>query len=1208
MLNVKQRGHSPETESKLAALYDEFIKAQDAENAKKVVQLYKKWAEKQFVIAFCGHFSAGKSSMINELVGYHLLPSSPIPTSANLVSVRAGEEHATVHFKKGEPIRYLAPYDYEHIKAFAVDGDEIESIHLSVKTNQLPPGITVMDTPGIDSTDDAHRLATESALHLADIIFYVMDYNHVQSELNFQFTKELKQQGKKVYLIINQIDKHQDQELTFPQFKASVRQSFANWQVEPDDIFYTTLKKKDSAYNDLDKVKDLLAAYVEEKEQYMETHLLQGMKRLLDHHLHWVEQKQEEDMAVYASRLTDLLPEEREEMIDAVSALELETQKMDEEEHRMEKAFWSGTKNILQSANLMPYETRDKAKLFIESCQDDFKVGFLFSKKKTEQERQERLVRFQEDLQEKVTSQLNWHLQQCLQQFCKEHGIEDRAVLQEASDFTITIEEEELRALVKSGATVTGTYILTFADDTANDIKKRAERQLHGMLTRLLFAKRRLAETKVEALQQNLTRYSQYDAELKQLARLQKQGKETEKVLQAILNGHDLQVNEQTKEQLTILVNEQVIIKQGEELGTKAPEDEPAVNEPEAPVRAERHEGKNISRAVQDVRSTIKAVSSFESLQNIVASLEEKAEKLEHHQFTVALFGAFSAGKSSFANALIGEKLLPVSPNPTTATINKIMPPTVEHPHRTASVYLKSEDQLLTDLQSSLKLFSHRVDSLEEALKAIAQLRYDDGMDVRHKLHLSFLQAVKKGYEKVSAHLGTAVTATVEEFHEYVAKEEKACFVQFIELYYDCELTRKGITLVDTPGADSINARHTDVAFEYIKNADAILFVTYYNHAFSKADREFLIQLGRVKDLFTLDKMFFVINAADLASSDEELKIVVKYVGQQLEQYGIRFPRLFPLSSLLALTDKQAAGFVPFEKAFDQFISTELTQVVTTSAYEEIGRACHMIDEMLKWQTQSESEKQSRLDRIIRSKERMQQTVHELNGEQQRQRLRHEIDELLYYVKQRVMLRYADFFRESFSPANLRDDKGRMKEQLQACLDELLQSFGFDAAQEMRATSLRVETFIKRLGKELHEAFVQEAEKIDASLQWSMKGETSLPELAFVSPFEGTDAEPFKKPLSLYKNSKSFFEKNEKEKMSEKLKEKLSPIVDDYIAVQNEQLVGVFVEAFDGMIQQYQQHLLTDIDQTYKGLARAVTHPISEDRLQAAKQALRQIV
>ena len=85
---------------------------------------------------------------------------------------------------------------------------------------------------------------------------------------------------------------------------------------------------------------------------------------------------------------------------------------------------------------------------------------------------------------------------------------------------------------------------------------------------------------------------------------------------------------------------------------------------------------------------------------------------------------------------------------------------------------------------------------------------------------------------------------------------------------------KAGVALVDTPGADSINARHTDVAFQYIKNADAILFVTYYNHVFSRADREFLIQLGRVKDTFALDKMFFLINAADLAESEEELEMV----------------------------------------------------------------------------------------------------------------------------------------------------------------------------------------------------------------------------------------------------------------------------------------------------------------------------------------------
>ena len=112
----------------------------------------------------------------------------------------------------------------------------------------------------------------------------------------------------------------------------------------------------------------------------------------------------------------------------------------------------------------------------------------------------------------------------------------------------------------------------------------------------------------------------------------------------------------------------------------------------------------------------------------------------------------------------------------------------------------------------------------------------------------------------------------------YVAEESRSCFVSEIELYYECALTRQGIVLVDTPGADSVNARHTGVAFNYIKNADAVLFVTYYNHAFSQADRQFLMQLGRVKDQFELDKMFFLVNAADLAADQEELAGVLKHV------------------------------------------------------------------------------------------------------------------------------------------------------------------------------------------------------------------------------------------------------------------------------------------------------------------------------------------
>lgn len=99
---------------------------------------------------------------------------------------------------------------------------------------------------------------------------------------------------------------------------------------------------------------------------------------------------------------------------------------------------------------------------------------------------------------------------------------------------------------------------------------------------------------------------------------------------------------------------------------------------------------------------TANAVKEVQGFAEVAQYLENKVERLQKKDFTIALFGAFSAGKSSFSNALMGAKVLPVSPNPTTAAINKIRPVTPEHPHETADVQLKTAEQMLEDIQGSI--------------------------------------------------------------------------------------------------------------------------------------------------------------------------------------------------------------------------------------------------------------------------------------------------------------------------------------------------------------------------------------------------------------------------------------------------------------------------------------------------------------------------
>ncbi len=93
----------------------------------------------------------------------------------------------------------------------------------------------------------------------------MMDYNHVQSEVNLQFVKELKQRNKTVYLVVNQIDKHKENELSFENYKDSVKQSFSNWDIEVDGVYYTSLRMMNHPHNEIRSLEALITSIMKEK-------------------------------------------------------------------------------------------------------------------------------------------------------------------------------------------------------------------------------------------------------------------------------------------------------------------------------------------------------------------------------------------------------------------------------------------------------------------------------------------------------------------------------------------------------------------------------------------------------------------------------------------------------------------------------------------------------------------------------------------------------------------------------------------------------------------------------------------------------------------------------------------------------------------------------------------------------------------------------
>src|SRR5699024_8062088 len=130
-----------------------------------------------------------------------------------------------------------------------------------------------------------HRIATESSLHLADVICYVTDYNHVLSQMNFTFLKQLQQQGKEILLIVNQIDKHAEEELSFTVYKNAIATAFAIQQIDVTKIYYTTLKSQDTGFNQTDALIAHLQHYMNDSAAHVSQHAATAAEQLINEHM-----------------------------------------------------------------------------------------------------------------------------------------------------------------------------------------------------------------------------------------------------------------------------------------------------------------------------------------------------------------------------------------------------------------------------------------------------------------------------------------------------------------------------------------------------------------------------------------------------------------------------------------------------------------------------------------------------------------------------------------------------------------------------------------------------------------------------------------------------------------------------------------------------------------------------------------------------------
>ena len=243
-----------------------------------------------------------------------------------------------------------------------------------------------------------------------------------------------------------------------------------------------------------------------------------------------------------------------------------------------------------------------------------------------------------------------------------------------------------------------------------------------------------------------------------------------------------------------------------------------------------------------------KSAALYESLQdeNTKRSINDLRLSVIDNTFSIVVVGQFSAGKSTFLNALMGKRYLPSFSNETTATIN-FLRSVKESPTGKECVRVKYRDNNKSD--------------------AIVDASFD----------------------------------TIEKFVS-VKGDNVAQTVEYVELFLDSPFLNDGVTLVDSPGLNGVLAGHEQITHDQIDKSHAAIFMFNANQPGSKSDFEILQMLKK-----RCKSLFIVMNQVDLVEESEQpLSEVIGKVRENYNKYfeGEQWPELYPISAKQALASR----------------------------------------------------------------------------------------------------------------------------------------------------------------------------------------------------------------------------------------------------------------------------------------------------------------
>jgi len=182
---------------------------------------------------------------------------------------------------------------------------------------------------------------------------------------------------------------------------------------------------------------------------------------------------------------------------------------------------------------------------------------------------------------------------------------------------------------------------------------------------------------------------------------------------------------------------------------------------------------------------------------------------------------------------------------------------------------------------------------------------------------------------------------------DYVTEERNPHNVKRVNdviLELPVPLLQKGVEFVDTPGIGSAIESNTEITYDFLPNCDAVIFVTAVDAPMSTLEIAFLKKI-----VSYVDKIFFVVNKADLLAEYERDDIVQFAAKIIRSQTGQEHARVFLVSSHEGFTSKMIpdsglyahSGLKSLEGALVTFLTREKTSLLLKTS---MGKLLEIFD------------------------------------------------------------------------------------------------------------------------------------------------------------------------------------------------------------------------------------------------------------------------